>query len=98
MTERWVSGETAWLAIAGAVILHEAICHQDQLLSDAADRYRTKHPLIVHAFVLATAAHLLRRIPRQLDAYSYVPYVTVHVLPKYRRNREQSPLRAWPEG
>lgn len=94
----WISGEAAWIAIAGAVVIHEAVCGKDELLSDAADRCRSRHPVIVHAFVLATAAHLLRKLPRQLDAYSYVPYVTVHVLPKYRRNREQSTVPARPQG
>lgn len=82
-----VNGERAWLAIAAGVVVYEALCPEGQLLSDACDRARARHPLLVHAAMAVTVAHLLRLLPARFDPYAYAPMVAVHirVLPKYRK-------------
>lgn len=63
--------DRAWLAIGAGVLAYEGLAsrrrHDWELLSEAADRYRSRHPVITHALVLYLAAHLLRRWPQRLD-------------------------------
>lgn len=61
--------DRAWLALAAGVTVYEiaAARRSWELLSEAADRHRTKHPWLVHAAVIYLGAHLLRRWPRNLD-------------------------------
>jgi hypothetical protein len=57
----------AWLTLAVAVIAYEAASPPGELLSEAVDRYRHRHPIITHAAILYVAAHLLRRWPQRID-------------------------------
>lgn len=61
--------DRAWLALAAGVTVYElaAARREWELLSEAADRHRSRHPWLVHAVVIYLAAHLLRRWPRNLD-------------------------------
>jgi hypothetical protein len=62
--------DTAWLTLAAAVLTYELVAagRRDwELLSEAADRYRDRHPLPTHVTVLYLAGHLLRRWPARLD-------------------------------
>ena len=38
--------DIAWLALAAGIVIYEAAAPTDQLLSQAVDRYRAKHPFI----------------------------------------------------
>lgn len=71
MSTRLRAADRAWLGIAAAVLAYEAAAsrrrHDWELLSEAADRYRDRHPILVHGVVLYLAAHLTRRIPQSLD-------------------------------
>jgi len=60
-------GDYAWLGIAIGVAAYESSCPPGELLSEAADRYRAKHPLITDALIVYVAAHLLRKWPRRFD-------------------------------
>ena len=57
----------AWAALAAAVVAYEAAAPDGQLLSEAVDRYREKHPLLTLGVICLIAAHLTRVIPRSLD-------------------------------
>ena len=61
----------AWAGLAAGVLGYEAWAssrrHDWELLSEACDRYRTRHPLIVYGVVGYLAAHLTRLLPRRLD-------------------------------
>lgn len=62
--------DRAWLTIAAVVLAYEITAGKRrdwELLSEAADRYRRRHPIITHLGVLYLAGHLLRRWPRRLD-------------------------------
>lgn len=60
-------GDWAWTALAAAVTAYEASCPDGELLSEAVDRYRARHPWLVAGLVVYTAAHLLRIWPARAD-------------------------------
>jgi hypothetical protein len=56
--------------LAAAVIAYEAAAatrNDWELLSEAVDRYRAKHPIITHLTVIYLAGHLTRRWPQRFD-------------------------------
>jgi len=57
----------AWCAIAAGVLLYEIKAPQSELLSEAVDRYRNRHPIITNTIVCYLALHLLRAIPQRID-------------------------------
>ena len=60
----------AWAILAAAVLGYEitAATRRDwELLSEAADRYRRRRPILTHLTVAYLGAHLLRRWPARLD-------------------------------
>jgi hypothetical protein len=63
--------DRAWLAIIAAVLAYEIAAsrrrHDWELLSEACDRYRTRHPVVVRGVIVYLAAHLTRTIPARLD-------------------------------
>lgn len=62
--------DRAWLTLLAAVIGYEtaaAIRPDWELLSEAADRYRRRRPILTHLTVGYLAAHLLRRWPARYD-------------------------------
>lgn len=60
-------GDAAWITIAVGIAAYELAAPADELLSQAVDRYRRRHPIIVAGVVLYLAAHLLRAIPPRID-------------------------------
>jgi hypothetical protein len=64
------AGDWAWLGVAAAVVAYEAAAasRRDwELMSEACDRYRTRHPVVVSAAIVYLAAHLTRTIPKTID-------------------------------
>lgn len=59
--------DVAWLTLAAAVAVYELAAPAEELLSEAVDRYRTRHPVIIHAAIVYLAGHLTRVWPRHLD-------------------------------
>lgn len=62
--------DRAWLTLAVGVVGYEVVaCRRPgwELLSQAADRHRVRHPVLVHALAVYLAAHLTRRWPAQVD-------------------------------
>jgi hypothetical protein len=60
-------GDWAWLAIVGGVLAYELASPPGELLSQAVDRYRRRHPIATDVAIVYIAAHLLRRWPPRLD-------------------------------
>ena len=60
-------GDYAWLALAAAILAYEAAAPRGELLSEACDRYRQRHPIITLGVIAYLAAHLARLIPRRVD-------------------------------
>ena len=52
--------------LAAAVLVYEILA-EDELLSEAVDRYRRRHPIVTQVVIGYVAAHLLRIVPRQFD-------------------------------
>ena len=59
--------DIAWAALAAGIVLYEVAAPPGQLLSQAVDRYRIKHPFLTNGVILYVAMHLLRQWPRQID-------------------------------
>lgn len=81
---------TGLLALFGFVLAHNVIQagRGREMLSEAVDRHRAKHPLLVNGVIILTAAHLLRRIPKRLDAWHWLALInTGHVQRRRRRTR-----------
>lgn len=60
----------AWTAVAAGVLAYELTAghRRDwELLSEACDRYRNRHPIVTTGVVVYLAAHLTRAIPRRID-------------------------------
>lgn len=60
----------AWLGVLVAVVAYEALAATRQeweLMSEAVDRYRRRHPVLVHLAVSYLAGHLTRTWPERLD-------------------------------
>lgn len=61
----------AWTALVAAVVAYELHAsrrdHDWELLSEAMDRYRQRHPFVTVTIILLLAAHLTRAIPRRVD-------------------------------
>ena len=58
-----------WAAIISGVVYHDALCEDNDTLSEVVDRALEKHPVLIHALVLITAAHLLNWLPTKVDPY-----------------------------
>lgn len=61
--------DAAWGALATGVLAYEIRAGRRgwELLSEAVDRYRRRHPLGTDLLIVYLAGHLLRRWPARLD-------------------------------
>ncbi len=60
-------GDAAWAAIGLAVLVYELSAPPGQLLSEAVDKYRERHPILTNGLIVFLAGHLLRIWPRHID-------------------------------
>jgi hypothetical protein len=60
-------GDAAWAAIGLAVLVYELSAPPGQLLSEAVDKYRDRHPVLTNSVIVLLAGHLLRIWPRHID-------------------------------
>ena len=66
MSGRYRPADRAWITLAAGILTYEILA-EDELLSEAVDRYRRRHPIITQMVIGYVAAHLLRIIPRRFD-------------------------------
>ena len=61
--------DKAWATLGASILAYEiaAAVRGWELLSEAADRYRRRRPLLTHLSVFYLAGHLLRRWPARAD-------------------------------
>lgn len=66
------AADYAWVGIAVGVAAYElsAAMTEWELLSEAADRYRQRHPVATYAAIVYLAGHLARLWPRRIDPLS----------------------------
>jgi hypothetical protein len=60
-------GDAAWAALALGVLLYECFAPPGQLMSEACDKYRIRHPILTNTVIVFLAGHLLRVWPRPID-------------------------------
>ena len=96
MATRLRHGDAAWLALAAVVLVYELVAPKDELLSEACDRYRNRHPRGVFGLVAYLAGHLLRTWPPQLDALHQMARLANRVKDKRAAERlTKSGARTW---
>ena len=81
-----VTGEIAWAAMGLGIVAYEIVAPDDQLLSEAVDRFLLKHPHITRAAIVLIAAHLLNLIPNRYDPIHHTASV-VRLQRKYLDRR-----------
>lgn len=59
--------DRAWIAIAAAVLVYEALAPRGELLSQGVARYRAQRPVVTHAVIVYLAAHLAGVWPQRFD-------------------------------
>lgn len=61
--------DRGWVGLAAYVVGHNvrAAGRGDEMLSQAADRYLERHPVLTHLVVGAVALHILNRLPDWAD-------------------------------
>ena len=59
--------DRAWLALAVGVAGYEVLARENELLSEAVDRYLEARPCVTRAVIITVAAHLLNLLPTRLD-------------------------------
>lgn len=59
--------DVAWLSLAAAILAYEIAAPRGELLSEAVDRYRSRHPLITLGAIAYLTGHLARLWPRRVD-------------------------------
>jgi hypothetical protein len=59
--------DAAWATLALGVLLYECCAPPGQLLSEAVDKYRERHPILTNSVIVFLAGHLLRIWPRHID-------------------------------
>lgn len=68
--------DKAWIALFAGVVIYDLVAPEDEMLSEAADRYLSDHPIITTAAVGITAAHLLNLLDRRpwcwIDAFAHI--------------------------
>jgi hypothetical protein len=60
-------GDVAWIVLAAGIVIYEAACPPNELMSEAVDRYRARHPFVTNAVIAYLSLHLLRQWPRRID-------------------------------
>jgi hypothetical protein len=60
-------GDAAWVSLACGILAYEIAAPNGELLSEAVDRYRRRHPFITNGLILYVALHLMRGIPARID-------------------------------
>ena len=60
-------GDAAWVSLACGILADEIAAPSGELLSEAVDRYRNRHPVITNSLIVYVALHLLRIIPARID-------------------------------
>ena len=73
---RYLTADKGWKSIVAAVLIYEAICVEEELLSRGFDRLLERHPLWPRLVVLTVALHLINWIPDRIDPFGLAIHVT----------------------
>lgn len=60
-------GDKAWCVLGAGVAAYELLAVEDELLSEAADRWMLRHPWIVRGAAFIVAAHVCNALPDKCD-------------------------------
>jgi hypothetical protein len=65
-----INGKQAWAIMAAFIVLYEATCKKNELLSEQYDRWLVSHPVTSRLAVAAVACHLINAFPPEFDLIS----------------------------
>lgn len=57
----------AWIALAAGIIGYNTCARDDEMMSEAADRYMLTHPNLTRLIAFMVAAHVTNAIPDRYD-------------------------------
>ena len=61
------AGDKAWIALGVGIGTYELLCPEEELMSEAADRWMLRHPWLVRAGAFLLAAHVCNLLPDRCD-------------------------------
>lgn len=61
------ASDLAWVALGAGVIAYDVLAAENEMLSEAADRYMLAHPWLTRAAAFTVAAHLCNVVPPRAD-------------------------------
>jgi hypothetical protein len=59
--------DRAWMFLAGGVVAYELLALDNELMSEAVDRYLESRPILTRSVIITVALHLLNVLPKQID-------------------------------
>lgn len=62
-----LTAKRGWTLLVAGIVLYEALCIEDELLSRGFDRLLERHPVWPRLAVILIAAHLVNFIPERVD-------------------------------
>ena len=62
-----MQGDRAWVILGCGVVAYELVAADEELLSEAADRWMVRHPWLVRAVAFLLAAHVANAIQPRYD-------------------------------
>ena len=80
------AGDRAWIVLGVGVCVYELAAADDELLSEAADRYMLHHPWIVRVVAFVLAAHVANALHPRVDPVHRLQPITRTVV-RYRLHR-----------
>lgn len=63
----YLTAKNGWKSLLGAILIYEAICAEEELLSRGMDRLLDKHPIWPRVVVLTVSLHLINWLPERID-------------------------------
>ena len=61
------AGDRAWVILGCGVVAYELVAADEELLSEAADRWMLRHPWLVRTVTFLLAAHIANAIQPRFD-------------------------------
>lgn len=75
--------DVAWLVLVTSALGYNLSAPEGEHLSEAADRYRAHHCVVLRLLIFVTALHLTRTVPQRLDVYHW-PWVAKSLIASRR--------------
>lgn len=65
-------GELAWATLGLGVVAYNSLTSEGQMLSEQADRWVDRHPILTRSIIGIVAAHVANAAPSRIDPISWL--------------------------